>query len=321
MRFDWTDLQVFLHVCDAGTMTRAAERCHLTLAAVSARVRALEEANDLVLLHRHARGVAPTEAGEVLASHARLVFEQVQRLERDLLQAQGAAPRPAVLLANSSALARPLADAIADVQDHDASRPIVVRESASEATVQALRSAAADAGLVSDAVDTRGLVTRELGSDPLVLVVPRAHPLAATSSVTFREVLAHPWVRYAEHSALSLHLQLRAMALGAPIRTMAAYPTVAGVLRLVGCGLGVSVLPRALVDAGAIPVRPELVEGPAPASTGSARTAWGDITCITLDEPWAQRRLLVCHAQGNDPWRLRLADALVRHWPATAATR
>ncbi|HEY1228415.1 MAG TPA: LysR family transcriptional regulator, partial [Ramlibacter sp.] len=231
MRVDWTDLQVFLHVCDAGSMTRAAERCHLTLAAVSARDRALEDANGLVLLERRARGVTPTAAGEVLAGHARLVLEQVQRLERDLLQAQGAAPRPAVLLANSSALARPLADAIAEVQSLDASRPIVVRESASEATVQALRSSAADVGIVSDAVDTRGLATRELGTDPLVLVAAKRHPLAAPSSATFREVLAHPWVRYAEHSALSLHLQLRAMALGTPIHAVAAYPTVAGVLR------------------------------------------------------------------------------------------
>ena len=297
MRFDWTDLQVFLHVCDAGSMTRAAERCHLTLAAVSARIRALEDANGLVLLHRRARGVAPTEAGEVLAGHARLVFEQVQRLERDLLETQGAAPRPAVLLANSAALARPLADAIADLHAPGTARPVVVRESASEATVQALRSSAADVGIVSDAVDTRGLVTLELGSDPLVLVVPRTHPLAAQASVTFGEVLVQPWVRYAEHSALSLHLQLRAMALGRPIQAVAAYPTVAGVLRLVGRGLGVSVLPRALVEQAE------------------------DIRCITLDEPWAQRRLLVCHAEGNDPWRVRLADALVRHWPATAATR
>ncbi|HEY1231065.1 MAG TPA: LysR substrate-binding domain-containing protein, partial [Ramlibacter sp.] len=239
-------------------------------------------------------------AGEVLAGHARLVFEQVQRLERDLLQAQGAAPRPAVLLANSSALARPLADAIAEVQSPDASRPIVVRESASEATVQALRSSAADVGIVSDAVDTRGLVTRDLGSDPLVLVAARTHPLAARSSATFREVLAHPWVRYAEHSALSLHLQLRAMALGTPIHAVAAYPTVAGVLRLVGRGLGVSVLPRALA---------------------APQSGAGDVISVTLDEPWANRRLLVCHAEGTDPWRARLADALVRQWPATAATR
>lgn len=299
MRFDWTDLQVFLHVCDAGSMTRAAARCHLTLAAVSARIRALEDANGLVLLHRRARGVVPTGAGEVLASHARLVFEQVQRLERDLLQAQGAGPRPAVLLANSAALARPLADAIADVQAPDASRLVVVRESASEATVQALRSSAADVGIVSDAVETRGLVTRDLGSDPLALVVPRSHPLAAQASVTFREALAHPWVRSAEHSALSLHLQLRAMALGTPIQAVAAYPAVAGVLRLVARGLGVSVLPRAVVDMHA--------------------EADG-VVCVALQEPWAQRRLLVCHAEG-DPWRVRLADALVQHWPGSVTSR
>src|SRR3954469_25692842 len=104
MRFDWTDLRIFLHVCEAGSMTSAAERSHLTVAAVSARMRWLEESNGLVLLERHARSVCPTPAGEVLAAHARVVFEQVLALERDLLHA---APQPArrlVLLANSSAL-------------------------------------------------------------------------------------------------------------------------------------------------------------------------------------------------------------------------
>jgi hypothetical protein len=69
MRFDWTDLQVFLQVCEAGSMTRAATRCHLTLAAVSSRIRNLEEVNGIVLLVRHARGVSPAAAGEVVARH------------------------------------------------------------------------------------------------------------------------------------------------------------------------------------------------------------------------------------------------------------
>ncbi len=42
MRFDWTDLQLFVHACEAGSLTGAAQRGHLTLAAVSARIRAME---------------------------------------------------------------------------------------------------------------------------------------------------------------------------------------------------------------------------------------------------------------------------------------
>jgi DNA-binding transcriptional LysR family regulator len=290
MRFDWTDLQVFLQVCDAGSMTAAAQRCHLTLAAVSARMRGLEEANGVVLLQRQARGVSPTLAGEILARHARLVFEQVQRLERELLQAQGAPLQPLVLLANSSALARPLAAALGECVGDT---PLVVRESPSEATVQALRSGAAGLGIVSDAVDTRGLLARELGPDPLVLVLAPGHALTAHASVPFEAVLAHPWIAWGEQSALSAHLQLRAAALGAQLQARITYPRAPGVLQLVSQGLGVTVLPQAVVDLHA---------------------SRGSVACVRLEERWAQRRLLVCHRDGGTALRAGLAEALVRTW-------
>lgn len=296
MRFDWTDLRIFLHVYEAGSMTGAAARCHLTLAAVSARIRALEDGNGIVLLERKARGVAATAAGEVLADHARRVFDQVLQLERDLLHARGKGPRRTVLLANSAALARPLADAVAEVQALDASGPILVRESASEATVQALRCGAADVGIVSDAVETRGLRADDLGPDPLVLVVPGKHALAARSGICFAEALAQPWVAWGEQGALSAHLQMRALALGARIEPRLSYPTLPGVLRLVSGGLGVTVLPRAVLP-------------PQPGDAGYA--------CIPLQEAWALRRLQVCRLQGGEGERLRarLAERIAACWP------
>ncbi|HSW17590.1 MAG TPA: LysR family transcriptional regulator [Ramlibacter sp.] len=293
MRFDWTDLRIFLHVCEAGSMTGAATRCHLTLAAVSARILNLEETNGITLLRRLPRGVAPTPAGEILAAHARLVFDQIQRLEHDLAHGLGASERPWVVLANSSALARPLVEAVAAPNLPEERRATLVRESSSEATVQALRSGAADIGIVSDAVDTHGLIVRELGPDPLMLVVPRAHALAARASVRFHQAAAHPWVMWGERSALSTHLQMHALALGARLQAHFTYPALDGVLRLVGQGFGITVLPQAVVEG-------------APAA--------GAVACVQLDEGWARRRLLVCQAQGEEPSRRLMAERLVAWW-------
>ncbi len=293
MRFDWTDLQVFLQVCEAGSMTRAATRCHLTLAAVSAWIRNLEEVNAIALLVRHARGVSPTAAGEVLARHARTVLDQVQRLDRELLHAQNGEPRRTVLLANSSALAGPLGEAIAQLLAPVAERPLLVRESASEATVQALRSGSADVGIVSDAVETRGLLARELAPDPLVLAVPRKHPLAARTSVPFAEALAQPWVAWGEFGALSTHLQMHALALGARIQAQTTFPTVDGVLRLVAAGVGITVLPQSVLG---------------------RQTDAEAVASVTLEEPWAKRRLLVCRQEGGDALRRRLAEEIAKRW-------
>lgn len=289
MRLDWTDLRIFLHVCEAGSMTGAAARCHLTLAAVSARIRSLEESSGIVLLDRQARGVTPTAAGEVLAAHARVVFGQLQQLERDLLHRGGGTAPRLVLLANSAALARPLADALA-APEHGS---LLVRESASEATVQALLSGAADVGIVSDAVATRGLVAVDLGPDPLMAVVPATHPLARRARVRFDEVLGEPWITWGEQSALSTHLQLRAVASGHRIQPRITYPRLDGVLRLVARGLGVTILPEALL---------------------AAHRGGGPIAHLALEDPWANRRLLACHVAGDDPAREQLAQAIAGLW-------
>jgi DNA-binding transcriptional LysR family regulator len=293
MRFEWTDLQVFLQVCEAGSMTRAATRCHLTLAAVSSRIRNLEEVNAIVLLVRHARGVSPTAAGEVLARHARTVLDQVQLLDRELLHAQNEAPRLLVLLANSSALAGPLAEGIAELVAPLAERPLLVRESASEATVQALRSGSADVGIVSDAVETRGLLARELAPDPLVLVVPRQHPFATRTRVRFAEALTQPWVAWGEVGALSTHLQMHALALGARIQAQTTFPTVHGVLRLVAAGAGITVLPQSVL------------------------ARWTDseaLARVTLEEAWAKRRLLVCRPEDGNALRSHLTEEIAKRW-------
>jgi DNA-binding transcriptional LysR family regulator len=44
MAYDLTDLQLFLQVVDHGSITRGAERSHLSLASASARISAMEKA-------------------------------------------------------------------------------------------------------------------------------------------------------------------------------------------------------------------------------------------------------------------------------------
>ncbi|MFW2587479.1 LysR family transcriptional regulator [Sagittula sp. SSi028] len=63
---DWDKLRIFHAVADAGSLTHAGEALHLSQSAVSRQVRALEEALNTTLFHRHARGLILTEQGELL---------------------------------------------------------------------------------------------------------------------------------------------------------------------------------------------------------------------------------------------------------------
>ena len=84
MRFDFTDLNLFRHIVEAGSITHGAERSNLALAAASTRVRKMELAFGTALLVRGRAGVTPTPAGRTLLQHARGILAQTERLQEDL---------------------------------------------------------------------------------------------------------------------------------------------------------------------------------------------------------------------------------------------
>ena len=59
MHFDLTDLRLYLNILDSGNITAGAARSHLSLAAASARIRAMEASLGIEFLQRGRRGVSP----------------------------------------------------------------------------------------------------------------------------------------------------------------------------------------------------------------------------------------------------------------------
>ena len=83
-RIDLTSLQLFVAVCELGSIGRAAEREFIAASAVSKRLSDLETAVDTALLYRHSRGVTLTPAGESLLHHARTVLFGLERMQGEL---------------------------------------------------------------------------------------------------------------------------------------------------------------------------------------------------------------------------------------------
>src|ERR1043165_7292119 len=104
MRFDFTDLNLFRHIAEAGSITHGAERSNLALAAASTRVRKMEDALGTELLVRGRAGVTTTRAGRTLLQHARAILAQTEKLREDLgPYARGLAGQVRVL-SNTNAL-------------------------------------------------------------------------------------------------------------------------------------------------------------------------------------------------------------------------
>jgi len=77
-------LAAFVAVAEAGTLSGAAERLHVSASALSASVTELERALQTQLLHRRkAKGASLTPAGELVLPRARHLLYQAGELEAD----------------------------------------------------------------------------------------------------------------------------------------------------------------------------------------------------------------------------------------------
>ena len=81
MSMDWDKLRIFHAVAEAGSFTHAGDVLNLSQSAVSRQISALEEALQVPLFHRHARGLILTEQGEQMNRTVRDVFAKLAMTE------------------------------------------------------------------------------------------------------------------------------------------------------------------------------------------------------------------------------------------------
>src|ERR1700721_20869 len=150
MRFDLVDLQLFIAVTEARSITAGALRAHLALASASARIKGLEAALGVALLKRGRRGVELTAAGESLLDHARIIVHNVDEMRGDLAAFASGARASVHLLANTSGLSEHLPKALAAfLREHpDISLDVEARESSDIAA--AIASGAAELGFAAE---------------------------------------------------------------------------------------------------------------------------------------------------------------------------
>ena len=76
MSIDIRNLQCFLAVCAAGSISKAAQTMYIAQPAMSMHIKGLETALGLQLFERSAQGVTPTAAGRRLEKHALALLAQ-----------------------------------------------------------------------------------------------------------------------------------------------------------------------------------------------------------------------------------------------------
>ena len=273
MHFDLTDLGLFRHVVEAGSITKGAERAHLALAAASTRIRNLERSLGAPLLLRSRGGVVPTPAGRTLLDHARAMLAVADRLREDLAAYAGGLAGEIRVLSNTNALTEFLPEALAAFLARHPQVSVALEERLSDEIVGLVAEGVGDIGIVAGTVDTGRLATFPFRQDRFVVVVAAAHPLAGRAALPFAEVLEHDFVGLDRASALQRFLSAKAARIGRPLRLRVQLRSFDAVCRLVESGVGLGIVPE----------------------TTALRAARGsNIAIVALEDSWALRDLTIC---------------------------
>lgn len=288
MRFDLVDLQLFLHVAEAASITQGAAMSNMALASASGRIRKMEELAGVALLDRGRRGVVPTPAGRAFAHHARLALQQIEHMKGELSEHAGGLRGRVRLQANASALSEVLPEILKDFLAGHPGLGIDLEENSSYDTVRSVAEGFVEIGIVADIVDFGELEAFPFATDRLVIITPRNHPLAGRHRLAFRSLLDQDFIGLAATNALQHHLGQHALQAGKPLKLRVRLGSFEAVCRMVGSGIGLAIIPET-------------------AARRCRRTA--AIRICRLADPWALRQLHVCVRRANElppPARLLL---------------
>jgi DNA-binding transcriptional LysR family regulator len=196
---DFRHLRAFITVADEASVTRAAERLHISQPPLSRHIRQLEEELGLQLFIRHHHGVTLTEAGQRLLQKARALDAAAS----DFFDAAGQVIRngsQTVRVGVGWGLWESLNRVRVDLS-HRPSHPAldVVDIQCADDCNDRLRNHSLDVVFARPPFDTEALHIAPLFQERLLAVLAEEHPLATRKSVWVRELAEEPLLLWDRH--------------------------------------------------------------------------------------------------------------------------
>lgn len=273
MKLDPVSLRLFVAVMEENTIAGAAAREHIAPSAASRRLSELEAALRVELFTRSNKGVEPSAAAFALLHLARGVLNDMDGIATQMRDYTTGARGHVRVVANISAITQFLPGELQRFMAQHPQVDVRLQEQISTAIAHSVAENAADIGILNDGIYGERLTLLPYRTDELVLVVPTGHPLARRKSVRLTDALAYDFVGMHPGSAINNQLTRAAAEAQLPLKLRIQVTGYDALCLMVAAGLGVGVMPRgsAALYSGSLAVR-----------------------TVTLAEPWAQRRLVLC---------------------------
>ena len=282
-------LRLLREFAERGTIAATAAALGYTPSAVSQQLSALEREAGAALLDRSARSVELTDVGRRLAVHAEIILAQVEAAEADLSAAEREPSGRAAVAAFPSAAAAFAPALVRSLRAHPALTLLLQQAQPGEG-LRRVRSGEVDVALVDDwsgaLPDQAPAMLRyvPLLRDPVVLIVPRDHPLADPDEpVNLRRLReTSRWMAAPEGEPSRQAVDRLLETVGGAPAVPWEFEGLGTIVSLVARGIGVAAVPRLALATGERRVVVRELPGPAPAP---ARDVYAVVRAASVRRP------------------------------------
>ncbi|PON14607.1 LysR family transcriptional regulator [Candidatus Entotheonella serta] len=185
-------IQYFLVVAEELHFGRAAARLHITQPPLSQQIRQLEDEMGVLLFQRTKRRVQLTDAGRAFQAAAAQMLEQARQAARLAQQTHRGEIGPLTVGFVGSAMAGRFSELLLAYRTRFPKVNLTLLELTTSQQVEALRQRRIDIGVLRPfhPIRAEGLAFETIDREPFVVVLPKAHPLAALRRIPL-SALAH----------------------------------------------------------------------------------------------------------------------------------
>jgi DNA-binding transcriptional LysR family regulator len=191
---DIHQLRTFVVVAREGSITRASELLHLSQPAVSAHIKAIEDALDLSLFERTPRGMTLTDDGKRLLAKAEQTIGAHQELIEEATRIKGRLAGKLRIGAGSNSSNEAIGRLLTSVAERCPDVEVTLRHGTSHEILGGLRNGSLDAGFYNEGGDPDPeLRTLEVSRFRTYLVAPPGL-VAVSDPLDWKALAARPWI-------------------------------------------------------------------------------------------------------------------------------
>jgi len=186
------DLEYAVSLAADGQFRRAAVRCHVSQPTLSAQIAKLENELGIQLFERGARAATPTVNGRAIIRQAQVVLDEVGRLKTMARATQDPLMGPFQLGVIPTAGPYLLPRLLPTLRGRWPKLQLLLREEQTAQLLERLRAGSLDAAILSLPLEGDDLRWEPLLSEPILLALPRHHPLARRKRVAQDALASEP---------------------------------------------------------------------------------------------------------------------------------